>query len=262
VNWIDTAPAYGAGRSEEVVARAVRGVAEKPYIFTKCGDMPLDGRRPLRNLKAQSIRHEVEWSLRRLDVDAIDLCQIHQACPDEDIEEAMGMLASLQSEGKVRYIGVSNFDRAQLQRARAVATVTSIQPPYSMLTRSPLWEPPFHLTASTEALEHDVLPFCDREGIGVIVYSPLEQGLLAGSMSRERVASLGDDDWRRHDPRFAEPRLSRTLSLVEKLRVVAERHERSIGELAVAWVLLNPAVTGAIIGFRRAAQVDALLASA
>jgi aryl-alcohol dehydrogenase-like predicted oxidoreductase len=262
VNWIDTAAAYGRdGHSESVVGRALRGLRERPQVFTKCGFIWKNGQLTT-NLKRDSIRREVEGSLRRLGVEAIDLYQIHWREPDEDIEEAWSTLASLKAEGKVRHIGVSNFDVDQLRRCQAIAPVTSLQPPYSMLIRTELWTSPFVDNVARGAWETEVLPFCRAQGIGVIVYSPMASGLLSGRMTQERIAALPPDDWRRDDPDFQEPAISRTLSLVSKLSPIAERRRCSIGELAIAWTLRNPAVTGAIVGFRRQGQVDQLAGAA
>jgi aryl-alcohol dehydrogenase-like predicted oxidoreductase len=247
VNWIDTAAVYGLGHSEEIVARALEGLRDRPYVFTKCG-LVWDERREVgHRLKAQSVRRECEASLRRLRVDALDLYQIHWPDPDEDVEEGWETLAALQREGKVRHIGVSNFDVAQLRRAQAIAPVTSLQPPYSLLDRQ---------------VEAEVLPFCAREGIGVIAYSPMASGLLTGAMTRARVAGLPADDWRRDNRNFREPLLSRNLRLVEVLRGIGARHGRTPAEVAVAWVLHNPTVTGAIVGARRPGQVAGVVGAA
>jgi aryl-alcohol dehydrogenase-like predicted oxidoreductase len=247
VNWIDTAAVYGLGHSEEVVARALKSwQGQRPYIFTKCG-VRWDAQGNVQKvLTRDSIRHEVEESLRRLAVDVIDLYQIHWP-PDPDsaaLEEGWSTLADLKRQGKVRWIGVSNFNVKQLKRAKAIASVTSLQPPYSLLHRE---------------VEEDILPYCLREGIGVIVYSPMASGLLTGAMTRERIAKLPNDDWRKGHPDFLEPNLSRNLELVERLREIAKRHNRSIGEVAIAWTLHNPAVTGAIVGARNARQADGVM---
>src|SRR5258708_40070252 len=247
VNWIDTAAVYGLGHSEEVVARALKNwFGPRPYLFSKCGRR-WDAQGNARTvLSADSIRSEVEDSLRRLDVDVIDLYQIHWP-PDPDspaLEEGWSTLAELKREGKVRWIGVSNFNVQQLRRAQAVAPVTSLQPPYSMVHRE---------------IEDTVLPYCLREGIGVIVYSPMASGLLTGAMTRERAANLPKDDWRRGHPDFTEPNLSRNLALVDRLREIAKRHNCSAGEVAVAWTLHHPAVTGAIVGARNAPQADQVM---
>jgi aryl-alcohol dehydrogenase-like predicted oxidoreductase len=240
VNWIDTAAVYGMGHSEEVVASALKTWSgSQPYVFTKCG-LRWDRQGNVHNnLKAKSIRRECEDSLRRLRVDVIDLYQIHW--PTDDLEEGWSELAQLQEEGKVRWIGVSNFDTDQLRRAQKIASVTSLQPPYSLIRRE---------------IESEILPYCDANGIGVIVYSPMASGLLTGAMTRERVAKLPDSDWRSRDPEFREPNLSRNLVLVERLREVSEKYHRPPGQVAVAWVLRNPVVTAAIVGARNAQQVE------
>jgi aryl-alcohol dehydrogenase-like predicted oxidoreductase len=247
VNWIDTAAVYGLGHSEEVVARALKSWSgPRPYVFTKCG-LRWDGDGNVRKvLTTDSIRREVEDSLRRLSVDVIDLYQIHWP-PDPDsaeLEEGWSTLASLQREGKVRWIGVSNFNVQQLRRAQEVAGVTSLQPRYSLVHRE---------------VEDQVLPYCRRENIGVIVYSPMASGLLTGAMTRERAAKLSKDDWRRTHPDFTEPYLSRNLALVEVLQQIARRHNRSAGEVAIAWTLHNAAVTGAIVGARNAQQAEGVM---
>ncbi len=244
VNWIDTAAAYGFGHSEEVVGRAIAGLDEPPYVFTKASLIPGPGGRIRHNLKRDSILREAEASLRRLGVDAIDLYQIHWPNPDEDIEEGWSALAELKDQGLIRHIGVSNFSAAQLRRIRPIAPVETLQPPYSLITRD---------------IEDDILPFAQDQGIGVIVYSPMGSGLLTGAMTRERIANLPEDDWRKHDPRFTEPQLSRHLAQVERLQTVADRHDTTPGAVAAAWTLRHPAVDGAIIGFRRPDQVDAIL---
>ena len=239
VNWIDTAAVYGMGHSEEVVARALKTWSgPRPYVFTKCGLLGDEKGYVHRNLKAASIRRECENSLRRLKVNTIDLYQIHW--PSEDLEEGWEEMARLQKEGKVRWIGVSNFDADQLGRAERIAEITSLQPPYSLIRRE---------------IEAEILPYCQSHGIGVIVYSPMQSGLLTGAMTRERVA-LPESDWRSRDPEFRELKLSENLALVERLRKVGEIHGRPPGQVAVAWVLRNPAVTAAIVGARNAQQVE------
>ena len=246
LNWIDTAALYGLGHSEEVVAQALKG-RTRPYVFTKC-ERVWDAKGTIGAcLKAQSIRRECEDSLRRLQTDVIDLYQIHWPEPDEDIEEGWSELARLQQEGKVRYIGVSNFSVAQMERAGAIAPITSLQPPYSIVTRE---------------IEKEILPFTSQKGVGVIVYSPMSAGLLTGAMTRERVACFTSEDWRRNLPNFQEPLLSRNLRLVERLRDIGNRHKRTPGEMAIAWTLNNPAVTGAIVGFRSAKQVSGIIGAA
>jgi aryl-alcohol dehydrogenase-like predicted oxidoreductase len=247
VNWIDTAAAYGFGRSEEVVGRALEGLQDRPYVFTKASLLEGPDRRVVHSLKRDSILREADASLRRLRVDAIDLYQIHWPIPEEDIEEGWEALAELKQQGLVRHIGVSNFDVEQLRRIQQIAPVETLQPQYSLIERD---------------IERELLPFAEREGIGVIVYSPMGSGMLAGGMTRERIASLADDDWRKHDARFNEPEVSRNLELVERLEAVADRYDTTPGTVAVAWTLRNPAVDGAIVGFRRPAQVDPILAAA
>ena len=247
VNWIDTAAVYGLGHSEEVVGRALKSwPGPRPYIFTKCA-LRWDAKGNVRKvLNADSIEREVEDSLRRLSVDVIDLYQIHWP-PDPDsaeLEEGWSIMAQLQRQGKVRWIGVSNFNVQQLRRAQSVASVTSLQPPYSLLHRE---------------IEEQVLPYCLREGVGVIVYSPMASGLLTGAMTRERAARLPKDDWRKNHPDFTEPRLSRNLALVERLEEIARHHNRSAGEVAIAWTLHHPAVTGAIVGARNAKQAEGVM---
>jgi aryl-alcohol dehydrogenase-like predicted oxidoreductase len=247
VNWIDTAAQYGFGHSEEVVGRAIAGLHERPLVFTKGGQPEGPNRTTLQTLKRDSLRRECEGSLRRLGVDAIDLYQLHFPNPDEELEEGWATLAELKDEGLVRHIGASNFSVEQLRRAQAIAPVETLQPPYSLLDRE---------------VEDEILPFCEREGIGVIVYSPMASGMLTGKMTRERIEALPDDDWRRRSDRFKEPQLSRNLELVERLERVAERHGVSPGAVAVAWTLRHPAVDGAIVGFRRPDQVDPIVVAA
>jgi aryl-alcohol dehydrogenase-like predicted oxidoreductase len=247
VNWIDTAAAYGFGHSERIVGRALEGVTERPYVFTKGSLLEGPGRRIVHNLRRDSLIREAEASLERLGIDAIDLYQIHWPIPDEDIEEAWSAFAELKEQGFVRHIGVSNFNVEQLRRIQSIAPVETLQPPYSLVARE---------------IEGEILPFAEREGIGVIVYSPMGSGLLSGGITRERIASLAEDDWRKHDRRFREPQLSRHLALVDRLTAVAARYDTAPGAVAVAWTLRNPAVDGAIVGFRRPDQVDSILAAA
>jgi aryl-alcohol dehydrogenase-like predicted oxidoreductase len=250
INWIDTAPIYGMGHSEKVVARALKelGSGRRPLVFTKCSLVWDEDKNVSHSLKAASVRKEVEDSLRRLEVDVLDLCQIHrpsipQGAPDPDIEEGWTVLAELMAEGKVRHIGVSNFDATQMERIREIAPITSLQPPYSMLMRQ---------------IEEDVLPFCRENQVGVLPYSTMQCGLLTGRMTRERISGLPPTDWRiqMKSPAFQEPLLSRILDLVQTLREIGDGQGRSPSEVAVAWVLHNPAVTGAIVGARSAQQVD------
>ena len=246
VNWIDTAQIYGFGRSEEVVGRTIKKMSDRPYIFTKCG---LEGRNGIgvNELKAEAIERQCEESLKRLGVETIDIYQIHWPDPDEDVEEGWAACVALLSAGKVRHIGVSNFDISQLDRANVVATVETLQPPYSLINRG---------------IEDEILPYCSRENIGVIAYSPMASGLLTGAFDAERVAALPGDDFRSHVEHFQEPKLSRNLAAVERLRQVGEKHDASPGAVAVAWVLRDPVVSGAIVGFRRFDQVGGILPAA
>lgn len=247
VNWIDTAAAYGFGRSERVVGRALEGMAERPLLFTKCSLLEGPGGKVVHNLKRDSIRRELEGSLSRLKVDAIDLYQIHWPIPDEDIEEGWTALKELKDEGLVRHIGVSNFDVEQLRRIQPIAPVETLQPQYSLIA---------------PAAEAELLPFAERQGIGVIVYSPMGSGLLTGKMTRARIEAMPADDWRRSDARFREPQLAAHLAAAERAARVAERLGVSTGAVAIAWTLHNPAVDGAIVGMRRPGQVDELLVAA
>jgi aryl-alcohol dehydrogenase-like predicted oxidoreductase len=244
INWIDTAAVYGLGHSEELVAKALAGIKTKPFIFTKCS-MAWNKENQISNsLKADSIRRECEGSLKRLKVDAIDLYQIHWPNPEGDLEEGWQELARLKEEGLVRHIGVSNFSVEQLRRIMSIAPVASLQPPYSMLR---------------PAVEKEILPFCMEHNIGVIVYSPMLSGMLTGAMTLERVAGFPNDDWRRGNKEFQEPRLSANLALVELLKLIGLPHGRSAGEVAIAWTLRHPGVTGAIVGGRNAAQVEGII---
>ena len=247
VNWIDTAAVYGVGHSEEVVARALKEWrGPRPYVFTKCVLRWDEKGNVRKEFSADSIRRECQDSLRRLQVDTIDLYQIHWP-PDDNgpgLEEAWQTLAALKKEGKVRWIGVSNFNAKQIQRAEKIAPVTSLQPPYSLIRRQ---------------IEAETLPYCEKQGIGVIVYSPMASGLLTGAMTRERAAALPPDDFRGRSPEFREPRLSKNIELVERLRQVGARHGRTPGEVAIAWTLRHPAVTGAIVGARNAKQAEGVM---
>jgi aryl-alcohol dehydrogenase-like predicted oxidoreductase len=240
-NWIDTAAVYGLGHSEQVVGEALRGLSKKPLIFTKCERNWDEKGQIFPCLRAAAIRKECENSLRRLGVDAIDLYQMHWPEPEADIEEGWTEMARLKEEGKVRWIGVSNFNVEQMKRAMKIAPITSLQPPYSPLVRK---------------IEPETLPFVQANGIGVLCYSPMRAGLLTGKMTRERALSLPENDWRSRDADFQEPKLSRNLELVERLREIGAAHGRTPGEVALAWVLQNPAVTAAIVGLRRADQVE------
>lgn len=247
INWIDTAPAYGLGRSEEVVARALQGRADKPYLFTKCSIRWHEDRSIYRTLKAASVREECESSLKRLGVDVIDLYQMHWPIPEGEIEEGWAEMAKLREEGKVRWIGVSNYNVAQLKRVQEIAPVTSLQPPYNLIRRD---------------IEKETLPYVLSQNIGVLVYSPMQAGLLSGKMTKERVTQFEDDDWRKDSEYFQEPQLSRNLALAEKLREIGTRHGRTPGEVAIAWTLNNPAVTAAIVGVRRPDQVPGIVGAA
>jgi aryl-alcohol dehydrogenase-like predicted oxidoreductase len=247
VNWIDTAAVYGLGHSEEIVGQALREWrGSRPHVFTKCGLTWDESRKIGANHSATSIRRECEDSLRRLQVETIDLYQVHWPPSDNGpgLEESWQTLAALEKEGKVRCIGVSNFDVDQLKRAAKIAPVTSLQPPYSILRR---------------AIEEQLLPYCQQNNIGVIVYSPMFSGMLTGGMTRERAVALPADDFRRRNPEFQEPKLSKNLELVEKMKSIGARHGRSSGEVALAWVLRNPAVTGAIVGARSPKQVEGVM---
>jgi aryl-alcohol dehydrogenase-like predicted oxidoreductase len=249
INWIDTAAIYGLGHSEEVVAKALaQWHGRQPYIFTKCGMVWDDKRNVGYSLKAASIRKECENSLRRLRVDVIDLYQIHWSADDlAETEEGWAELANLQKQGKVRWIGVCNFNMEELRSALAIAPITSLQPPYSLIRRD---------------IESEILPWCRQNGVGVIVYSPMASGLLTGTMTRERAAALPPEDWRSRNPEFKEPKLSQHLALVDRLHAVGRRHGRTPGEVAISWTLRHPAVTGAIVGARNAKQVDGVVGGA
>jgi len=247
VNWIDTAAVYGVGHSEEVVARALKEFSgARPYVFTKCALRWDDKGRVTPVHKAESIREECQDSLRRLRTDVIDLYQMHWPPADNGngLEEVWRAMADLQKEGKVRWIGVSNFDVSQIQRAESIAPVSSDQPPYSLIRR---------------AVEKEILPYCRQRRIGVISYAPMASGLLTGAMTLERAAALPHDDFRSRNPEFREPRLSKNIQLVERLRRVGARHGRNPGEVAIAWVLYNPVITGSIIGARNAKQVEGVM---
>jgi aryl-alcohol dehydrogenase-like predicted oxidoreductase len=243
VNWIDTAAIYGLGHSEEVVAAALKSSSHKPYVFTKCSMRWHEDRSIYRSLRAASLAEELEGSLRRLGRETIDLYQIHWPDPEAEIEEAWETLARFREQGKVRWVGVSNFNVAQMKRALKIAPITSLQPPYSMLR---------------PAIEKEILPFAQANGIGVINYSPMVSGLLTGKMTAERVAALPADDWRRRAVEFNEPRLSRNLRLVDLLTEIGSGHKVGPGVVAVAWTLHNPAITAAIVGGRSPQQVEGL----
>ena len=244
INWIDTAAVYGLGHSEEVVARALREYGgAKPYVFTKCERAWDANRQIVKSLKRESIRSECEASLLRLGVDQIDLYQIHWPEPIEDIEEGWGTLVDLQREGMVRWIGLSNFNASQMEAVRKLGAITSLQPPYSLIRRE---------------VEAETLPYVQNLGIGVIAYSPMGSGMLTGAMTRERVENFPEDDWRKRSVHFQEPLLSRNLQIASRVVQVASRLGVSPGAVAIAWVLHNPAVTGAIVGIRSSGQVEEL----
>jgi aryl-alcohol dehydrogenase-like predicted oxidoreductase len=247
INWIDTAAVYGLGHSEEVVARALKGRSNPPYVFTKCERVWGEDRQIRKSLKRDSVFQECENSLRRLQVDVIDLFQIHWPEPEEDLEEGWSALADLKKQGKVRWIGLSNFNAQQLARAQAVAPITSLQPPYSMIQPE---------------IEAEILPFCRNNNVGVLVYSPMKSGMLTGAMTRERIENMPPDDFRKRTPNFQEPLLTRNLQLVELLREIANRHGRTPGEVAIAWTLRRPEVTAAIVGMRSPKQVDGVIGAA
>ncbi len=247
INWIDTAAIYGLGHSEEVVGRALKGRAQKPYVFTKCSMRWHDDRSIFRSLKRGSLQEELDNSLRRLGVNAIDLYQVHWPMPEDEIEEGWETLARFQKQGKVRYIGVSNFTVAQMKRVAKIAPITSLQPPYSLLRRD---------------IEAEILPFCREHNIGVINYSPMLSGMLTGKMTAERVRNLPQDDWRRRNQNFQPPKLERNLALAELLKEIGQAHGVEAGVVAIAWTLRNPAVTAAIVGARRPDQVDGILPAA
>jgi aryl-alcohol dehydrogenase-like predicted oxidoreductase len=245
INWIDTAAVYGLGHSEEVVAAALKSYrGSRPYIFTKCERNWDHNGQIVKSLKASSIRKECEASLRRLQVEAIDLYQIHWPEPEEDLEEGWSTLAQLKNEGKVRWIGVSNFNVPQMRRIASVAPISSLQPPYSLVRRD---------------IEAEILPYAGTSGIGVLAYSPMGSGLLTGTMTRERLAALPEDDWRKRSAHFQEPLLSRNLQIAERVVEVAQRLGRAPGEVAIAWTLRRPDVTGAIVGMRSTEQVQQIV---
>ncbi len=244
INWIDTASIYGLGHSEEVVGRALKGIANKPYVFSKGARVWDANRNVIDDQTAAAIRQQVENSLRRLDVDVIDLYQMHWPYPADQLEEGWAALDQLRQEGKVRAIGVSNYSVAEMQRILPIAPISTLQPPYSILRRE---------------IEDEILPFCQQHEIGTLVYSPMQSGLLTGAMTKERAASLPEGDWRRNNDNFKEPRLSRNLALADLLKQIGDGHGRSAGEVAVAWTLRQPAVTAAIVGARHPGQIDGII---
>ncbi len=247
INWIDTAPAYGLGHSEELVGQALRQTRHRPIIATKCGILWNERKEKVVHLKRDSIRRECEASLKRLGVERIDLYQMHWPDPAEDIEEAWEEMARLAGEGKVRYLGVCNYNIEQIERVSRIHPVASLQPPYSMLRRE---------------VEKELLGYCAQHHIGVVAYSPMERGLLTGKFSPERLAALAPDDHRRRMPEFQEPAFSASLELVEDLRKIAQRHGRPVAQLAISWVLRRPEVTAAIVGARRPSQITETVGAA
>jgi aryl-alcohol dehydrogenase-like predicted oxidoreductase len=251
INWIDTAAVYGLGRSEEVVAKALKniGASRRPYVFTKCSLVWNEDREVSHSLKRESIIREVENSLRRLDTDAIDLYQIHWPSwtpedPDDDIEEGWQTLVDIKKQGKVRNIGVSNFNVAQLERISKIEKPVSLQPPYSAIRRD---------------IEAEILPYCEANSIGTIVYSPMQSGLLTGKMTRERIAAFPEDDFRSRSAQFQEPLLTRNLAIADLFSEMGKRHDLTAGEIAIAWTLRLPSVTAAIVGARTPKQIDGII---
>ena len=241
INWIDTAPIYGMGHSEELIGKVLKQTSQRPFIATKCGMLWDDKRRKVSHLKRESIRRECHDSLKRLGVETIDLYQIHWPQPDQDVEQAWEEMVKLTQEGKLWYIGVSNFSIDQIKRIQKIAPVASLQPPYSMLHRE---------------VEDELLGYCAQNNIGVVVYSPMQRGLLTGKFNPERLAALPLDDHRRRNPDFIEPRFSATLELVEQLRPIAERNGKTLAQLAISWVLRRSEITAAIAGARRPDQIE------
>jgi aryl-alcohol dehydrogenase-like predicted oxidoreductase len=240
INWIDTAPVYGLGHSEELVGQALRQTRHKPLVATKCGLLWNEKREKVPHLKRESIRRECLASLQRLGVEKIDLYQMHWPDPPGDIEEAWEEMARLVKEGKVRHLGVCNYNVEQIERVRRIHPVASLQPPYSMLRRD---------------VEKELLGYCAQNGIGVVAYSPMQRGLLTGKFSPERLAALAPDDHRRRMPEFQNPAFSASLELIEALKKIAERHGRTVAQVAISWVLRRPEVTAAIVGARRPSQI-------
>lgn len=240
INWIDTAAVYGLGHSEEVVGKAIKDLSQRPIIATKCGLTWNEKDEIINCLKKESVKKEAEDSLRRLQVEVIDLYQIHWPIPDEQIEEGWEAISELIEEGKVRYGGVSNFSVSQMQRVQKIHPIASLQPPYSMFRRE---------------IEKEILPFCASNNVGVIVYSPMQKGLLTGKVNPEWVSKLPPDDHRRNDPMFQEPQLTVNMECVEKLKRIAEKHGKSLSHLAIAWVLRREEVTAAIVGARSPEQI-------
>jgi aryl-alcohol dehydrogenase-like predicted oxidoreductase len=241
INWIDTAAIYGCGHSEELLGMALKKTKIRPIIATKCGLLWNEKKEKIGCLKAESIRKECEDSLKRLGIETIDLYQMHWPDPEIDIEEGWGEMARLQKQGKVRHIGVCNYNTTQLDRIRKIAPVASLQPPYNMNNRG---------------VEKDLLGYCAKNNIGVVTYSPMQRGLLTGKFSKKYLATLAPDDHRLKSGDYQEPEFSATLALVDKLRPIAERNKRTLAQLAIAWVLRRPEVTAAIVGARKPTQIE------
>ena len=246
INWIDTAAVYGLGHSEEIVAKALKGMQKKPYVFTKC-ELRWDEKGKIYNsIKKDSVKYECEMSLKRLKVDVIDLYQIHWPNPDSEIEEGWEAMQELKAEGKIKYAGVSNFSVEQMERIMKIAQISSLQPPYSL---------------SHPVTEKEIIPYCEKNNIGVIVYSPMASGLLSGKMTRERIEALPDDDWRKNSPQFKEPHLTKNMQIVEKLKEIGKKYNVEAGAAAIAWTLRLNGVTAAIAGARNPEQIDLLVSA-
>lgn len=243
VNWIDTAPVYGLGHSEEIVGKALKKLPERPIIATKLGLCWDDNGKIFRRLTKKSVRKEVDDSLKRLGVDVIDLYQIHWPIDDnhDEVMEGWDTMADLIKEGKIRYAGVSNFNIELMEKIKTIHPITSLQPHYNMLSRG---------------IESEILPYCEKNNIGVVCYSPMAKGLLTGTFTRERVESLPDEDHRKRGGEFNEPRLSITLEMLDQLKPIAENNNKTLAQLAIAWVLRRPEVTSAIVGVRRPSQIE------
>ncbi|MFA6175805.1 MAG: aldo/keto reductase [Phycisphaerae bacterium] len=240
VNWLDTAPIYGCGHSETIIGKVLKKIGQKPIIATKCGLIWNDKKEKISCLKAKSILAECDASLKRLGVETIDLYQMHWNQPDEDIEGFEAMAKCVKA-GKVRYLGVSNFTVEQMERVTKIHPLTSLQPPYSMFRRD---------------IENDILPFCEKNNIGVIVYSPLQKGLLSGKFTPAKVAALPADDVRHNDTNFKSPLLEKNLKVIDRLAEIAKRNRITVAQLAIGWTLRDSAVTAAIVGARRKGQIS------
>lgn len=246
INWIDTAAVYGLGHSEEIVAKALKDMSEKPYVFTKCALRWDDKGKIYNSIKKDSVKYECEMSLKRLQTDVIDLYQIHWPNPDNEIEEGWEAMQELKAEGKIKYAGVSNFSVGQMERIMGIAQISSLQPPYSL---------------SHPVTEKEIIPYCEKNNIGVIAYSPMASGLLSGKMTKERIEALPDDDWRKNSSQFREPRLAKNLQIVEKLKEIGKKYNVEAGAVAIAWTLRLNGVTAAIVGARNQEQIDLLISA-